>query len=208
MDHLLNIKPFPSPPPSYDLKLKAQHQTSTKTVLKIKHLLHGYILKHVGRLAGALGGAKSVLLDLLSKKTGLIARHSIKLRKKIKRKGKKPCGSGSSSSSISMHLNLLPDAMPSSESAVMEPFGAGLAYYDSSWNTVIPAEQLVPISGYLEWTEEDHMEDDDEKEEEEEDGCNEIDRLAEKFIARCHERFMLEKQESYRRFQEMLARSL
>ena len=37
---------------------------------------------------------------------------------------------------------------------------------------------------------------------------NEIDNLAKRFIARCHERFMLEKQESYRRYQEMLARSL
>jgi hypothetical protein len=37
--------------------------------------------------------------------------------------------------------------------------------------------------------------------------CNDIDRLAERFIARCHERFMLEKQASFRRFQEMLARS-
>ncbi|KAG6493583.1 hypothetical protein ZIOFF_048575 [Zingiber officinale] len=31
------------------------------------------------------------------------------------------------------------------------------------------------------------------------EGGNEIDRLAEKFIASCHEKFRLEKQESYRR---------
>jgi hypothetical protein len=28
------------------------------------------------------------------------------------------------------------------------------------------------------------------------------------FIASCHEKFILEKQESYRRFQEMMARSM
>ncbi|EPS62735.1 hypothetical protein M569_12057, partial [Genlisea aurea] len=38
--------------------------------------------------------------------------------------------------------------------------------------------------------------------------CHEIDRMAESFIAKCHEKFRLEKQESYRRFQEMLAGSV
>uniref|UniRef100_A0A453D3V6 Uncharacterized protein n=1 Tax=Aegilops tauschii subsp. strangulata TaxID=200361 RepID=A0A453D3V6_AEGTS len=37
---------------------------------------------------------------------------------------------------------------------------------------------------------------------------NEIDKLAEKFIARFHAKFLLEKQESYRRYQEMIARSI
>lgn len=37
---------------------------------------------------------------------------------------------------------------------------------------------------------------------------NEIDVLAEMFIANCHEKFRLEKQESDRRFHEMLARSM
>lgn len=36
---------------------------------------------------------------------------------------------------------------------------------------------------------------------------NEIDKLADKFIANCHEKFMLEKVDSYRRFQETLKRS-
>ncbi|KAK4749885.1 hypothetical protein SAY87_027334 [Trapa incisa] len=37
---------------------------------------------------------------------------------------------------------------------------------------------------------------------------NEIDQLADLFIAKCHEKFILEKQESDRRFNEMLARSM
>jgi len=74
---------------------------------------------------------------------------------------------------------------------------------------VIPAElQLQPIARYLEWHDEERQIEDDDDEEEDADSWNEIDNLAERFIARCHERFMLEKQESYRRYQEMLARSL
>jgi hypothetical protein len=46
--------------------------------------------------------------------------------------------------------------------------------------------------------------DDDEGEEDDSD----IDRLAEQFIARCRANFLLEKQESYDRCQEMIARSL
>ncbi|XP_010506024.1 PREDICTED: uncharacterized protein LOC104782715 [Camelina sativa] len=39
-------------------------------------------------------------------------------------------------------------------------------------------------------------------------GTDDINHLADMFIARCHEKFLLEKVESYRRFQDMLARSL
>ncbi|KAL1533984.1 hypothetical protein AAHA92_15737 [Salvia divinorum] len=54
------------------------------------------------------------------------------------------------------------------------------------------------LSKYLQWLEERG----------DEESCNEIDRLADLFIADCHEKFRLEKQESYRRFQEMMARSV
>ena len=37
---------------------------------------------------------------------------------------------------------------------------------------------------------------------------NEIDKLAELFIADCHEKFKLEKQDSDRRFHEMMARGM
>ncbi|XP_010555005.1 PREDICTED: uncharacterized protein LOC104824607 [Tarenaya hassleriana] len=63
------------------------------------------------------------------------------------------------------------------------------------------------LSGYLEWLEEKVIEDnyiDGGEENVEKD----IDRLADKFIASCHEKFLLEKVESDRRFQEMMARSL
>lgn len=57
------------------------------------------------------------------------------------------------------------------------------------------------LSRYLKWLEE-------KGNREQESSCNEIDKLADMFIANCHEKFRLEKQESYRRFQEMMARSV
>lgn len=84
-------------------------------------------------------------------------------------------------------------------------------YYDSSWNSVIPSEEgggeeddFEPqLSSYLRWLEEKHA-----GNSAEELAVDEIDRLADMFIANCHEKFRLEKQESYRRYQEMLARSM
>lgn len=81
---------------------------------------------------------------------------------------------------------------------------ASHVYYDASWNVVVPATTTVTrdgtttselgLSRYLEWLEE-------------KGSCNEIDKLADMFIADCHEKFRLEKQDSYRRFQEMMARN-
>lgn len=59
------------------------------------------------------------------------------------------------------------------------------------------------LPGYLQWLEERDIN----KIKDEDEDVNEIDKLAEIFIARCHEKFKLEKQESYRRFQDMMARS-
>lgn len=82
-------------------------------------------------------------------------------------------------------------------------------YYDSNWNSVISTDEQcgghdqeggeAQLSGYLQWLEENKAS--------ENTDANEIDKLADLFIANCHEKFMLEKQESYRRFQEMLDRS-
>lgn len=63
---------------------------------------------------------------------------------------------------------------------------------------------------YLRWLEEKKVEVEggEKKGANNEHEMNEIDVLAEMFIANCHEKFRLEKQESDRRFQEMLARSM
>lgn len=213
-------------PPSNDLKLsgraQAQHKPPNKTLLKItcsiRSIVHAFVSKHAGRVAMALGGARAMLLDLLSKKQA--ARVEAR-RKKIKRKqrGKKnkdpPC---CICGCVQVHHNLLPSSWSSSSSktaaVVVEPLEPGLlhcSYYDPSWNTEIPPElQLPPITGYLEWPDDEEygiVEDDDDSQEDGGD-YHEIDSLAERFIARCHKRFMLEKQESYRRYQEMLARTM
>ncbi|KAE8725798.1 putative Bifunctional inhibitor/lipid-transfer protein/seed storage 2S albumin superfamily protein [Hibiscus syriacus] len=60
------------------------------------------------------------------------------------------------------------------------------------------------LLGYLQWLEENKVD----KESKGETDMNEIDELAEMFIGNCHEKFKLEKQESYRRFQETMARSM
>lgn len=70
-------------------------------------------------------------------------------------------------------------------------------------------EEEGQLSSYLQWLEESKG------------GCkheisnngegnieNEIDKLADIFIASCHEKFKLEKIESYRRYQDMLARTI
>jgi hypothetical protein len=93
--------------------------------------------------------------------------------------------------------------------------------YSAAWNAVVPAaaaaaeEEVGEVCndtaecGYLCW-----LEEEEERPGEDAGGngdgvaVNEIDRLAEKFIARFHAKFLLEKQESYRRYQEMIARSI
>ncbi|CAL5065203.1 unnamed protein product [Urochloa decumbens] len=204
-DHLLHTSP------SNNVKLRAQrHHPPTKAaLLKIRRLVRAFVSKHLGRAAVALGGATAMLLGLLSKKAAGGGELSRKLRQKQRGRDNKdpPCICGGC---VEMRLNLLPPTWPEM-TTVMEPLEAGsyCSYYDPSWNTVIPAElQLPPIARYLEWPDQERQMEEEDDEEEDSGGCNEIDSLAERFIARCHERFMLEKQESYRRYQEMLARSL
>jgi hypothetical protein len=92
--------------------------------------------------------------------------------------------------------------------------------YESVWNAVVVPAATGEYCGYLRWLEEEMpdevgvVEEEEEVVVEEEDdgvtsgGGNEIDRLAEQFIARCRANLLLEKQESYDRRQEMIARSL
>lgn len=73
-------------------------------------------------------------------------------------------------------------------------------YDPLSYSVTGEIEQESQLSGYLHWLEEKNI------------GTHEIneniDYLANKFIANCHQKFNLEKQDSERRFQEMMARSI
>ncbi|KAJ4842422.1 hypothetical protein Tsubulata_017633 [Turnera subulata] len=183
--------------------------SSTLSSMKIKTLIHTLIISHVCRIARALSKAKSILVEILRENQPI---HFICPAKNSKNKNRKVFFG-----SFRLHYNWCSSHVLPVPERVFEGLpGPGHLYYDSTWNSVITADhqgddieedngELAQLSGYLHWLEE--------KKGNENLPCgrestNEIDRQAEMFIANCHERFMLEKQESYRRFQEMMARSI
>ncbi|GAB2227487.1 hypothetical protein Droror1_Dr00009309 [Drosera rotundifolia] len=68
---------------------------------------------------------------------------------------------------------------------------------------VADKQEAEELASYLQWLEEKGN-----GNPEGEEDVNEIDRLADLFIASCHEKFRLEKIESYRKYQEMLSRGI
>ncbi|KAJ4892147.1 Uncharacterized protein Rs2_31895 [Raphanus sativus] len=87
-------------------------------------------------------------------------------------------------------------------------------FFGSSSHVVVPVANPFSISFHADEDEDVHESEHLEWLEEEVDddhhivGDVDIDHLADMFIASCHEKFLLEKVESYRRYQEMLERSL
>lgn len=168
---------------------------------RVKSLLEEHLFPGVIQVAGAFSKLRSAVAGLLRRRKD--DRCDLKRRRKRRKYFSMiQIGYGCSSSPV------LP--MAGHPSAIgVDP---SHLYYDSTWNSVIttPCEEEVEcgvqphLSGYLQWLEENHPEDPAR----EQDDPGEIDRLAERFIASCHEKFRLEKQESYRRYQEMLARSV
>lgn len=159
-------------------------------------------MSHVVR---ALADAKAIAIELLNT-MNTPDNCIIELRRKKKKKKKK---TKKIFHSIRMCFRSSSHVIPMPEPQSNIDFNAfSHEYYDSTWNSIISTNEgnddmEPPLSGYLQWLEEkdpDGLVGDE--------GGSEIDRLAEKFIQRCHEKFRLEKQESYRRYQEMLARSL
>ncbi|XP_042481559.1 uncharacterized protein LOC122062002 [Macadamia integrifolia] len=190
----------------YNISVKAP-QYPNPSSMKIKSIVQSHILRHVWRIVGSVTKAKSKLFEIIKEKRPDYyiesINKSIRNKKKIKRQ-KKLFGS------ITAHYNWCSShvgPMPMSEPSMDHGFSAGHGYYDSTWNSVIPECEdgmESQLSGYLQWLEE-KVPDSSAVDTEVDD---EIDRLAAKFIASCHEKFRLEKQESYRRYQEMMARSM
>ncbi|KZV36393.1 hypothetical protein F511_03834 [Dorcoceras hygrometricum] len=184
----------PASPPSKSLNhslhvFSIKLPPSSLTHVKHKTLLQTFVFSHVYRLARALTGAKSFLLRHL-KDIGFIhfARFPLKILSKQKKKKKLFFGS------FRLHYNWCSShVMP-----VMQLDNTWSSRPVSTFENIRDDDEL---SGYLQWLEEKGNE---------MDSCrvNEIDKLADLFIADCHEKFRLEKQESYRRFQEMMARSI
>ncbi|CAH8390188.1 unnamed protein product [Eruca vesicaria subsp. sativa] len=90
-------------------------------------------------------------------------------------------------------------------------------FFGSSSTHVVPVTKPFSISfhaedghesEYFEWLEEEEVDETCNINDDHNVGDVDIDRLADMFIASCHEKFLLEKVESYRRYQEMLERSL
>ncbi|CAI8602222.1 unnamed protein product [Vicia faba] len=92
---------------------------------------------------------------------------------------------------------------------IMGSFRLRYNWSSRSNSHVMPVPSRV-YEGYLQWLEEGNDIDGDENKRNEKDEgiIKDVDRLAEMFIANCHEKFKVEMEESCRRYQEMLARSL
>ncbi|KAF5938212.1 hypothetical protein HYC85_025718 [Camellia sinensis] len=183
--------------------LKSPSSSSTLTFMKLKTLAHSLILSHLCRLSRALAKAKSILIQVLK---GIQLIQFTESLKKKKNKNKLFFGS------FRLHYNWCSSHVVPVPSPVLDRFPTSHmdVYYDSTWKSIVSkdcddiAESQLP--GYLQWLEEKVVH----KNSGGADDINEIeiDKLADMFIASCHEKFMLEKQESYRRFQEMMARSV
>lgn len=187
--HLFSIKP-PSPPSASP----SPSPSSSLSSMKLKTLLQTFIFSHMYRIARAVSKAKSVLIQLL-KNVHFVHLVEFPLRKNSKKQQKNIFFG-----SFRLHYNWC-----SSSRTVPVVLQSCSNISPLDWSSVVSSslrydgmQDSGELSKYLQWLEEKG----------DQDSCNEIDRLADLFIADCHEKFRLEKQESYRRFQEMMARSV
>ncbi|XVF75885.1 hypothetical protein PTKIN_Ptkin13bG0222800 [Pterospermum kingtungense] len=190
--------------PLQALSLKSP-SSSTLSSKKIKTLLHTLIYAQVHRLIRVFSKAKSIVIQIYKENKPI--QYFISNSKTTKKNHKhKKLFFGS----FRLHYNWGSSHVAPVPAPVLEGCTATHLYYDSNWNSVIPTEQYdqdtveSELSGYLQWLEEKKVKGNSTAEAD----VNEIDKLAEMFIADCYEKFRLEKQESYRRFQEMMARSI
>ncbi|KAH1039214.1 hypothetical protein J1N35_040957 [Gossypium stocksii] len=172
--------------------------SSALSSMKIKTLTHTLIYAQVSRLIRAFSKAKSLVIHIYKENKPI--KYLISSSKTTKKKHKhKKLFFGS----FRLHYNWCSSHVAPVPAPVLQTH----LYYDFTWNSVISTEQCdddrveAELSGYLQWLEE-------KKVNGAETDMNEIDKLAEMFIADCYEKFRLEKQESCRRFQEMMARSM
>ncbi|KAG9142346.1 hypothetical protein Leryth_016836 [Lithospermum erythrorhizon] len=187
----------------FSMKSPTNHSMSS---MKFKTFVQTCIFSHLYKIARALAKAKSIIIELLKDIHFL---HLLELPlKKNKNKNKLFFGSFrlhyNWCSSHVMPMPMMPQELQGYTATATNHL---FEYYDSSWNSLIHKEvgDDSQLSSYLQWLEEKGQE---EKSKSTTTDANEIDKLADMFIANCHEKFRLEKVESYRRFQEMMARSV
>ncbi|KAE9598284.1 hypothetical protein Lal_00004104 [Lupinus albus] len=184
--------------------------SSTLSSMKFKNLIHNLIVSHIYRIIRALTKVKDVIVQILKDNNSTINFPYLSQKKYYNKRKHIIFGS------FRFHYNWC-SSKSSHILPVPQPVYEGLystthLYNDSNWNNTfnISDKQVLEdcadseLSRYLRWLEEKVEDGEGTKEKD----MNEIDTLAEMFIASCHEKFKLEKQESDRRFQEMLARSI
>ncbi|KAK4413022.1 hypothetical protein Salat_2949400 [Sesamum alatum] len=186
--------------PLHLFSFKSSSSSLTTTIsnsnnIKLKTLIQTFIFSHMYRIARLLTRAKSVLIHLLKDIHTLIIH--LLLRKNSKQNNKKLFFG-----SFRLHYNWCSSSHQSNShvsDVIINPRSNSfdVVVYDGMKDCCSSSSEL---SKYLQWLEE--------KGGDEEEWSKEIDRLADLFIADCHEKFRLEKQESYRMFQEMMARSV
>lgn len=177
-------------------KFKNQKPNSHKPKKKIKSFLHTNILPHVTHFAYVLVDLKCMVFDLLTKKKSISKLPEY--QKCVTTKQNKLV------SFIKLHLKWCPSHVtPITDSSQLYNYNYNYNFNSSVCDLMISSQEDCceeeRETQYLQWLEESESAETD---------MNEIDRLAEEFIASCHEKFLLEKQESYRRYQEMMARSI
>ncbi|CAD6343633.1 unnamed protein product [Miscanthus lutarioriparius] len=199
---------------------------------KISTILQSHVYPRFGRVLRALARVKSALLDALGRTKWGARRRRRKQhtaigcgRSKTKRTSRQQAATFAKRPPHLTWSGGLSPARTAAEATLDVNYHV-YPCYDSAWSVVVvpPAAPggieggtaaAGEYCGYLRWLEEE-MPDEVvvvEKDDEGEEGAgagggNDIDRLAEQFIARCRANFLLEKQESYDRCQEMIARSL
>ncbi|CAN6837201.1 unnamed protein product [Brassica oleracea var. botrytis] len=174
------------------MQLKSSSSTLSPS-MKLKTRIQNLLAHPLYRFLRAVSRAKSVFLEIFKHKNKKLKLTMFYPRKASKNQRKIYFGS------FRLHYNWCSsDVVP-----VPQPFPFSVSdinggEYDES-----------QLSGYLEWLE--HKKVDDLEEIRDVgvvDDNNDINHLADMFIANCHEKFLLEKVESYRMFQETLERGL
>ncbi|KAI4378466.1 hypothetical protein MLD38_015943 [Melastoma candidum] len=179
------------------------------TSAKLVALLHTLISSQICRAVRALSRAKSFIVEVLKK-----GHHPVRLVYCRRwHGGRNGCGHAYLGS-FRFHYNWRSSRSFSIPGSVLDGLRPSFLPCESKAGRVSEEEEdgeeedgSAGLSGYLRWLEERKPE----GEETSGEGCaggSDIDELADVFIAKCHEKFILEKQESDRRFQEMLARSV
>ncbi|KAG2262932.1 hypothetical protein Bca52824_070011 [Brassica carinata] len=190
--------------------------SQTSSSVKLKSLIQTLIISQVCRLIRKIYRASSILVRVLRKKQyNLLSMSSSFYPKRASKKQKNNIFFGS----FRLHYNFCSSHVVPVSAPVRLPEELYLAHlqYDSTWESMYSTEPMEclgadedesqepsQLSSYLKQLEDDKVNDGKAEEGKELKMMNEIDKLADMFIACSHEKFMLEKVDSYRRFQEML----